>query len=88
MIKVDCEGEKKTFFPEEVASIILLKMKEIAETHLGKTVTQVVISVPANFNDSQRRAVKDAGTIAGLDVIRIINEPSAAAMAYGFQNKV
>jgi len=63
-------------------------MKEIAEAHLGKKVTQAVISVPASFNDSQRRAVKDAGTIAGLDVIRIINEPSAAALDYGFQIKV
>jgi len=87
MIRVECEGEKKTFFPEEMASILLLKMKEAAEAHLGKKVTQAVISVPANFNDSQRRALKDAGTIAGLDVIRIINEPSAAAIAYGFQNK-
>ena len=87
-IRVDCEGEKNYIIPEELASILLHNMKEIAEAHLEKKVTQAVISVPANFNDSQRRAVKDAGTSAGLDVIRIINEPSAAAIAYGFQNKV
>jgi len=87
-IRVDFKGEKKAFFPEEICAFILLKMKEIAEAYLGKTVTNVVISVPANYEDSQRRALKDAGTIAGLNVLRIINDPTAAAIAYGFQEMV
>lgn len=87
-VRVDFKGEKKTFFPEEIASMILVKMKEVAEAHLGQKVTKAVISVPACFNDSQRRAVKDAGTIAGLDVLGIINETSAAAVAYAFHEKV
>ena len=83
-IKVDQE----VFDLEQIISMILLKMKESAEAYLGKTVTNVVISVPANYEDSQRRALKDAGTIAGLNVLRIINDPTAAAIAYGFQEMV
>ncbi|XP_077318031.1 heat shock 70 kDa protein [Lithobates pipiens] len=81
--KVDYKGEMKTFYPEEVSSMVLLKMKEIAEAYLGHPVTNAVITVPAYFNDSQRQATKDAGVIAGLNVLRIINEPTAAAIAYG-----
>ena len=87
-LQVVQKGEKKSFYPKEIASMILLKLKETAEAFLGKTVTQAVISVPAHFNDSQRRAVKDAGAIAGLSVVRVLNEPSAAALAYSFQMKV
>ena len=86
-IKVDYKGETKTFFPEEVSSMVLVKMKEIAEAYLGKTVTNAVITVPAYFNDSQRQATKDAGAISGLNVLRIINEPTAAAIAYGLDKK-
>ena len=86
-IKVDYKGESKTFFPEEVSSMVLVKMKEIAEAYLGKTVTNAVITVPAYFNDSQRQATKDAGAISGLNVLRIINEPTAAAIAYGLDKK-
>ena len=68
--------------------MVLIKMKETAEAYLGRAVTNAVVTVPAYFNDSQRRATKDAGTIAGLNVLRIINEPTAAAMAYGFRKKV
>jgi molecular chaperone DnaK (HSP70) len=68
--------------------MVLTKMKETAEAYLGKTVTSAVITVPAYFNDSQRQATMDAGTIAGLNVLRIINEPPAAAIAYGLENKV
>jgi len=87
-IQVVHKGEKKSFYPEEIASMILFKLKETAEDFLGKTVTQAVISVPAHFNDSQRRAVKDAGAIAGLNVQCVLNEPSAAALAYSSQIKV
>lgn len=87
-IKVTCKGEMKTFFPEEISSMVLIKMKEIAEAYLGKTVSDAVITVPAYFNDSQRQATKDAGTIAGLNVLRIINEPTAAAISYGLDKKV
>ena len=80
-------GEEKTFQPEEISSMILVKMKEVAEQYLGETVTDAVITVPAYFNDSQRQATKDAGAIAGLNVTRIINEPTAAAIAYGLNNK-
>jgi len=87
MINVDFRGESKTFSPEEISSMILVKMKEIAEAYLGETVTDAVVTVPAYFNDSQRQATKDAGAIAGLNILRIINEPTAAAIAYGLDNK-
>lgn len=86
-IQVEYKGESKTFFPEEISSMVLTKMKEIAEAYLGKTVTNAVVTVPAYFNDSQRQATKDAGTIAGLNVLRIINEPTAAAIAYGLDKR-
>lgn len=82
-IQVEYKEEKKTFSPEEISSMILVKMKEIAESYLGSSVTDAVITVPAYFNDRQRQATKDAGKIAGLNVLRIINEPTAAAIAYG-----
>lgn len=82
-VKVEYKGENKKFSPEELSSMILTKMKEIAETYLGETVKDAVITVPAYFNDSQRTATKDAGTIAGFNVLRVINEPTAAALAYG-----
>jgi len=87
-IQVDYKGESKTFYPEEISSMVLTKMKETAEAYLGKTVTNAVVTVPAYFNDSQRQATKDAGTISGLNVLRIINEPTAAAIAYGLDKKV
>jgi len=87
MIQVDFRGEKKTFSPEEISSMVLLKMKETAESYLGQTVTNAVVTVPAYFNDSQRQATKDAGVISGLNVLRIINEPTAAAIAYGLDKK-
>jgi L1 cell adhesion molecule like protein len=87
IIEVDYKNEKKQFTPEEISSMILYKMKEIAESFLGETVTNAVITVPAYFNDSQRQSTKDAGIIAGLNVLRIINEPTAAAIAYGLDNK-
>jgi len=86
-IEVSYKDEKKTFFPEEISSMVLTKMKETAEAYLGKTVTNAVITVPAYFNDSQRQATKDAGTISGMNVLRIINEPTAAAIAYGLDKK-
>lgn len=86
-IQVIYKDEKKTFFPEEISSMVLVKMKETAEAYLGKTVTNAVITVPAYFNDSQRQATKDSGTISGLNVLRIINEPTAAAIAYGLDKK-
>ncbi|UYV85083.1 hypothetical protein LAZ67_X004519 [Cordylochernes scorpioides] len=82
-IAIEYKGERKTFYPEEISSMVLTKMKEISEAYLGKIVSNAVITVPAYFNDSQRQATKDAGTIAGLNVLRIINEPTAAAIAYG-----
>ena len=87
-IKVEYKGETKTFFAEEISSMVLVKMKETAEAYLRKTVTDAVVTVPAYFNDSQRQATKDAGVIAGLNVLRIINEPTAAAIAYGLQQNV
>ncbi|XP_054154438.1 heat shock cognate 71 kDa protein-like [Oppia nitens] len=86
-IKVEYKGEMKAFSPEEISSMVLVKMKEIAEAYLGSQVTNAVITVPAYFNDSQRQATKDAGTISGLNVLRIINEPTAAAIAYGLDKK-
>jgi len=83
LIEVSFKGETKQFAPEEISSMVLVKMKEIAESYLGKDVKKAVVTVPAYFNDSQRLATKDAGTIAGLEVQRIINEPTAAAIAYG-----
>uniref|UniRef100_A0A4W3H0D1 Heat shock-related 70 kDa protein 2-like n=1 Tax=Callorhinchus milii TaxID=7868 RepID=A0A4W3H0D1_CALMI len=82
-IEVEYKGELKSFFAEEISSMVLTKMKEIAEAYLGTTVNNAVITVPAYFNDSQRQATKDAGAISGLNVLRIINEPTAAAIAYG-----
>lgn len=82
-ISVQYKGEDKEFTPEEISSMVLVKMKETAEAFLGHTVKSAVITVPAYFNDAQRQATKDAGLIAGLNVLRIINEPTAAAIAYG-----
>jgi L1 cell adhesion molecule like protein len=82
-IEVDYHGEKKIFSPEEISSMILTQLKKNAEDYLGRKVTKAIITVPAYFNDSQRQATKDAGKIAGLEVLRIINEPTAAAIAYG-----
>eukprot|EP00656_Telonema_subtile_P008980 TRINITY_DN141_c0_g1_i2.p1 TRINITY_DN141_c0_g1~~TRINITY_DN141_c0_g1_i2.p1 ORF type:complete len:694 (-),score=258.68 TRINITY_DN141_c0_g1_i2:276-2357(-) len=86
-IQVQFKGEEKVFSPEEISSMVLTKMKETGEAFTGKTVKDVVVTVPAYFNDSQRQATKDAGTIAGLNVMRIINEPTAAAIAYGLDKK-
>jgi heat shock protein 1/8 len=88
IIEVEFKGEQKTFTPEEVSSMVLTKMRETAESYLGGTVNNAVVTVPAYFNDSQRQATKDAGLIAGLNVLRIINEPTAAAIAYGLDKKV
>ncbi|CAO3597348.1 unnamed protein product [Absidia cylindrospora] len=87
IIQVEFKSETKTFTPEEISSMILIKMREIAEAYLGTAVKNAVITVPAYFNDSQRQATKDAGLIAGLNVQRIINEPTAAAIAYGLDKK-
>ena len=87
VIAVDYKGAQKTFTPEEISSMVLVKMKEIAEAYLGDTVPNAVVTVPAYFNDSQRQATKDAGKIAGLNVLRIINEPTAAAIAYGLDKQ-
>ena len=87
IIQANYKGEVKDFQPEEISSMVLVKMKEIAEAYIGETVDSAVITVPAYFNDSQRQSTKDAGAIAGLNVLRIINEPTAAAIAYGLDNK-
>merc|ERR1711937_595650 len=87
MISVKVKGETKQLMPEEVSSMVLTKMKETAENYLGKEVKHAVITVPAYFNDAQRTSTKDAGTISGLEVLRIINEPTAAAIAYGLDKK-
>lgn len=87
MMQVEYKGETKLFSPEEISSMVLGKMKSIAESYLGKEIKDAVVTVPAYFNDGQRLATKDAGTIAGMNVMRIINEPTAAAIAYGLDQK-
>ena len=82
-VKVDVNKTPKNLTPEEVSAMVLSKMKDIAEGYLGNKVTHAVVTVPAYFNDAQRQATKDAGTIAGLNVLRVVNEPTAAAIAYG-----
>ncbi|MGB5961304.1 MAG: molecular chaperone DnaK [Coleofasciculaceae cyanobacterium] len=86
-VKIDSPAQGKQFAPEEIAAQVLRKLVEDASKYLGETVTQAVVTVPAYFNDSQRQATKDAGKIAGIEVLRIINEPTAASLAYGFDNK-
>merc|ERR1719498_2117883 len=86
-IQVEYKGETKDFFPEEISSMVLVKMKEVAEAYLGSDIKNAVVTVPAYFNDSQRSSTKDAGSIAGLNVLRIINEPTAAAIAYGLDKQ-
>jgi len=87
VIVVQYKGETKKFQAEQISSMVLQKMKQIAEEYLGKSVKSAVITVPAYFNDSQRQATKDAGTISGINVLRIINEPTAAAIAYGLDRQ-
>ena len=82
-VTVEVNGKDRTFTPEEISAMVLQKMKEIAESYLGKKVDNAVVTVPAYFNDNQRQATKDAGIIAGLNVLRVVNEPTAAAIAYG-----
>merc|ERR1712160_130614 len=86
-VSVDVKGEMKSFSPEEISAMILGKMREIAEAFLGRSIANAVVTVPAYFNDAQRQATKDAGTISSLNVLRIINEPTAAAIAYGLDKK-
>jgi molecular chaperone DnaK (HSP70) len=85
---VEYKGEQKEFSPEEISSVVLLKMKETAESYLGYNVNDAVVTVPAYFNDSQIQATKDAGTISGMNVLHIINKPTAAAIAYSLDKKV
>lgn len=87
IISVQFKGETKKYHAEEISSMVLVKMKEIAEAYLSKPIKSAVVTVPAYFNDAQRLATKDAGTIAGLNVLRMINEPTAAAIAYGLDKK-
>lgn len=86
-IVVETKDGEKQFYPEEISAMVLQKMKAIAESYLGETIKDAVVTVPAYFTDAQRQATKDAGTIAGLNVLRIINEPTAAAIAYGLDKK-
>ncbi len=86
-IEVQYMGEPKQLYPEEISAAVLVKMKEIAEAYLGQSVKNAVVTVPAYFNDAQRQSTKDAGAIAGLNIMRIINEPTAAAIAYGLDKK-
>merc|ERR550517_2457012 len=86
-LAVEYKAEDKRFTPEEISAMVLTKMKETAESYLGQEVRDAVVTVPAYFNDSQRQATKDAGVIAGLNIMRIINEPTAAAIAYGLDKK-
>lgn len=88
MIMVTFEGEEKQFAAEEISSMVLMKMKDTAEAYLGTEVKNAVVTVPAYFNDAQRQATKDAGIVAGLNVMRILNEPTAAAIAYGVDKKI
>ncbi len=87
MIQCEVAGKKETFAPEQISAMVLQQLKADAESYLGEKITQAVITVPAYFNDAQRQATKDAGTIAGLEVMRIINEPTAASLAYGLDKK-